>query len=80
MYKRQNYNWSQSQKDALTSFLYNLGPRALNQVTAQGTRTNEEIADKMLEYNTSKGEVMAGLTQRRREESDQFRSGLNYGD
>jgi len=81
--ERHNYNWNNTQKEALTSFLYNLGYGAINQLTANGTRTNEEIAEKMLEYNkapnkeTKELEVVEGLTNRRIEESNYFRSGMN---
>jgi GH24 family phage-related lysozyme (muramidase) len=81
--ERNNYNWNDTQKEGLTSFLYNLGFGALNQLTANGTRTDEEIAEKMLEYNkernpeTGELEVSRGLTKRRIDESDYFRRGMN---
>ena len=80
--ERNNYNWNDTQKEGLTSFLYNLGFGALNQLTANGTRTDEEIVEKMLEYNKAPNkagelEVVEGLTKRRIEESNYFRRGMN---
>jgi GH24 family phage-related lysozyme (muramidase) len=71
------YNWSDTQIDALTSFAYNLGTGAISQVTDGATRTDDVIANKMLLYNKSEGVVLPGLTQRRIEESDWFKSGMN---
>ena len=71
------YNWSDTQIDALTSFSYNLGTGAISQVTDGATRTDDVIANKMLLYNKSEGVVLPGLTQRRIEESDWFKSGMN---
>lgn len=76
--ERNNYNWNKDQKEALTSFLYNLGYGAINTLTADGTRSNEEIAKMMLEYNkernaeTGELEVKEGLTKRRQDEHDIF--------
>ncbi len=72
---RNGYNWSDTQIDALTSFAYNVG--SINGVTGNGTRTDAVIAEKILLYNKSEGVVLAGLTQRRKEESDWFKSGMN---
>lgn len=70
------YNWSSTQIDALTSFAYNLGTGAIAQVTANGTRTDAVIVDKILLYNKASGVVSSGLTTRRQEESDWFKSGM----
>jgi GH24 family phage-related lysozyme (muramidase)/uncharacterized Zn-binding protein involved in type VI secretion len=70
------YNWSSTQIDALTSFAYNLGTGAIAQVTANSTRTDAVIVDKILLYNKASGVVSSGLTQRRQEESDWFKSGM----
>ncbi len=73
---KHGYNWDQKKIDALTSFAYNLGPGALNQLTAGGTRSDEEIAKKLLEYNkVRKGTELVeekGLTTRRTQEFAMF--------
>ena len=68
------YNWNSKQKDALTSFIYNLGPGALNQVTNNGTRSNSEIAAAMLLYDKAGGASLPGLTNRRKIEANVFNS------
>lgn len=65
-----NYQWNQGQKDALSSFAYNLG--SINALTANGTRSNQVIADKMLEYNKAGGVAVSGLTRRRQIERQKF--------
>jgi len=70
------YNWSSTQIDALTSFAYNLGTGAISQVTAGATRTDAVIVDKILLYNKASGVVSSGLTTRRQEESNWFKSGM----
>lgn len=71
--QQNGYDWNEAQKTALSSFVYNLGKGALAQVTANGTRDNEQIADKMLEYVNFQGKPSSGLVRRRREESKIFR-------
>lgn len=61
---------NQNQFDALVSFAYNVG--SIDQLTAKGTRSLENIATKMLLYNRSGGKVLAGLTKRREKEHDLF--------
>lgn len=68
------YNWNSKQKDALTSFIYNLGAGALNQVTNNGTRSNSEIAAAMLLYDKAGGASLPGLTNRRKIEANVFNS------
>ena len=68
------YNWNSKQKDALTSFIYNLGAGALNQVTNNGTRSNSEIAQSMLLYDKAGGASLPGLTNRRKIEANVFNS------
>ena len=68
------YHWNPQQIDALTSFVFNLGKGRLNQLTADGTRDNETIAEKMLLYRNAGGQVLRGLEIRRREESEHSKS------
>ena len=70
--ERYNYNFTDNEVAALNSFIFNLGRGALNQVTANGTRSKEEIASKMLEYNRAGGKQLAGLVKRRKDERDVF--------
>lgn len=67
------YHWTQNEEDALTSFAFNLGTGSISQVTANGTRTKEQIAAKMLEYVNAGGKPLEGLRNRRREEAALFR-------
>lgn len=69
-------NWSTEQINALTSFIYNGGNGWLGQVTANGSRSDETIVDKIKLYDKAGGERLAGLTQRRAEESAWFASGI----
>ena len=64
------YKWSQNEFDALVSFAYNIG--GIDQLTAGGTRTRQQIADKMLLYNKANGKALAGLTRRRQAERELF--------
>lgn len=73
--KKNGYNWGEQQVDALTSFIYNLGYGALDSVTGKGKRSNEEIAKAMLQYNKASGQVNAGLSKRRGEETALFSGG-----
>lgn len=68
--KYSDYNWTQNEFDALVSFAFNVG--SIAQLTANGTRSREEIADKLLAYNKAGGKVLAGLTRRRTEERSLF--------
>ncbi len=69
---RYNYNFTDNEVAALNSFIFNLGRGALDQVTDGGTRSKEEIASKMLEYNQAGGEQLEGLVKRRKDERDVF--------
>ena len=60
------YHWNQNQFDALVSFAYNLGN--IDGLTANGTRSISQIANRFLAYNKAGGRVIAGLTTRRKEE------------
>lgn len=64
------YHWNQNQFDALVSFCYNIG--SIDQLTKNGTRSVQMIADKILEYDGAKGRKLAGLTRRRKAEHDLF--------
>lgn len=68
--KYSKYNWTQNEFDALVSFAYNIG--SIDQLTANGTRTKEVIAAKILQYNKVGGKVLSGLVKRRKEEHDLF--------
>ena len=64
------YNWNQNEIDALVSFAYNIG--SIDQLTANGSRSRDTIAKKMLEYNKAGGTVYCGLTRRREAERKLF--------
>ena len=64
------YNFTQNEYDALVSFCYNVGN--IDQLTAKGTRSKKEIADKMLLYCKSGGKVIRGLQKRREKERALF--------
>jgi GH24 family phage-related lysozyme (muramidase) len=70
--KQKGYNWNQNQLESLTSFVFNLGNGALQQVTANGTRTNEQIAEAIPKYVNAGGKVQRGLVKRREIELAQF--------
>lgn len=67
------YHWTQNELDALVSFAYNLG--SIDRLTANGTRSKADIADKMLLYNVAGGKVLDGLTRRRKAERELFLNG-----
>ena len=69
---KKGYTFNRNQLDALTSFTYNLGPGGLAQLTANGSRTFDEIRQKMIEYNRSAGQISGGLKRRREEELAMF--------
>ena len=64
------YDWNQNQLDALVSFAYNIG--SIDQLTANGTRSIAQISAHITAYNKAGGRVLAGLTNRRREEKALF--------
>ena len=49
--------------DTLVSFAYNIG--SIDGLTASGSRSKEEIADKIQAYNKAGGKVLSGLIRRR---------------
>lgn len=64
------YKWNQNEFDALVSFAYNVG--SIHQLTDNGTRSRYLIAQKIVLYNKAGGEVLLGLTKRRKEEQKLF--------
>lgn len=65
---------NQNQFDALVSFAYNCGAGNLKKLVRG--RDAQQIADAMLQYNKSGGNVLAGLTRRRQAERELFTSGM----
>ena len=72
------YGWYQNEIDSLVSFAYNIG--SIDQLTANGSRSRETIASKMLEYNKAGGRVYRGLTRRREAERKLFLTPLKEED
>lgn len=70
------YKWTQNQKDALTSFAFNLGAGRLKTLTDNGRRSNSQIADAMLLYNKAGGKTLQGLAIRRSAESAKFKQDI----
>ena len=64
------YNWNQNEFDALVSFAFNIGN--IDKLTADGTRTKKQIAEKIPLYNKAAGKVLSGLTKRRQAEKELF--------
>lgn len=64
------YHWNQNEFDALVSFAFNLG--SINELVKNGSRTKEEIANKIPAYNKTAGKVCSGLIKRRAEEKKLF--------
>ena len=64
------YNWSSNEFSALVSFAFNIG--SITSLTARGTRSKEEIADKMLLYDYAGGKRLTGLGARREKERELF--------
>jgi lysozyme len=67
---------NQNQFDALTSFVYNVGPGGIASSTGVGralrARQWHKAADELLRWNKAGGQELAGLTRRRREERELF--------
>ena len=64
------YNWSNNEFSALVSFSFNVG--SIAGLTARGTRSKAEIADKMLLYDHANGKRLSGLGARREKERELF--------
>lgn len=67
-----HYNYTQNQFDALVSFAFNIGN--IDQLTANGTRTLDEISEKILLYVYAGGVKSTGLEKRRKVECELFSS------
>ena len=65
------YHWTQNEFDALVSFAYNIG--SIDQLTANGIRTKDQIAAKIPAYNKAGGKVLQGLVKRRAAEQKLFK-------
>jgi GH24 family phage-related lysozyme (muramidase) len=63
--KAKDYDWSDSQVYSLVDFHYNTGQKNFLALTGKGTRSDEEIAAKMPEYNLVDGKFNQGIQDRR---------------
>jgi lysozyme len=68
--KKYGYKLTKNQISALTSFDYNTG--SIAKLTANGTRSIDEISSMLLAYNKAGGKVLEGLKNRRQSEADLF--------
>ena len=64
------YHFTDNEFSALVSFTFNVGN--INQLTAKGTRSREQIKTAWLKYNKAGGKVLDGLKKRRAEELQLF--------
>lgn len=64
------YNFTSNEFSALVSFAYNIG--SIAGLTKAGTRSKEQIANKMLEYCYANGKKLKGLYTRRQKERRLF--------
>jgi len=71
------YKWGQPQLDALSSFAYNGGNGFIDQVTLNGTRSNQQILAKIPEYNQASEKESPGLVRRRAIEAGMFGQNLS---
>lgn len=71
------YNWTQSEFDALVSFTFNCGAGNLRTLLNNGVRTKQQISEKIVLYNKSNGQTLAGLVRRRKAEQELFNSQTN---
>ena len=67
-----HYKWNQHEYDSMVSFCYNNGVGGFRNLIKNGTRTKEEIADKMLLYVTDGYNELPGLVTRRERERALF--------
>ena len=84
--RKHDLGLNQNQFDALTSFVYNLGPGVIDAGTIVGQALRqkdwERAADAMLPYDKASGVTLAGLTRRRQQERALFlkRPPIRYSD
>lgn len=64
------YHFTDNEFSALVSFAYNIG--SISGLTKTGTRTKEQISNKMLEYCYANGKKLNGLYKRRQKERRLF--------
>lgn len=64
------YHFTDNEFSALVSFAFNVGN--INQLTAKGTRSREQMKTAWLKYNKAGGKVLDGLKKRRAEELQLF--------
>ena len=65
-----HYKWTQNEFDALISFAYNIG--SIDQLTDNGKRSKQAIANAMPQYCHAAGKKLPGLVRRRKAERDLF--------
>ena len=70
--KMKKYNLSDNEVYALTDFVFNLGRENLKNLTANYTRTKDEIKKAILLYDKANGKVLPGLVKRRKWEYSLF--------
>ena len=71
------YNFNQNQFDALVSFAYNIG--SIDQLTNNGKRSIDVIAQKIMLYCNANGKWLSGLYNRRLDEQRLFKSPICSG-
>lgn len=69
-YYNKIYKFTNNEFSALVSFAYNIG--SISGLTKAGTRSKEQIANKMLEYCYASGKKLNGLYTRRQKERRLF--------
>lgn len=69
------YHLNQRQYNALVSFTFNCGGGNLNLLTNYGSRSKEEVGEKILRYTKSGGVELKGLVRRRKAEHILFKEG-----
>lgn len=73
--RNKKYSFTQTEFDALVSFTFNCGAGNLKILLADGTRSKDVIAQKILQYDKSGGLKLRGLTRRRKAENILFTQG-----